>query len=536
METIQAQVNPRLLSKADRLFTGSLAGRIIEILQNARRAGATEVHITNQEGMVTVQDNGHGIQDFAQLLDLGSSGWDDSLEQAEDPAGVGIFCLVPRQVRICSGHQSVVITTQGWTGEPLPIGVSEKSVIGTALKFTDEPWSLDVVEKHAVFSGLRVVVDDKMCSREAFVSKDAVPHPELGCIIEVIERKDMSTWHSRWRRNYYTDDVLINFHGQVIQFHFRPITEELFYLVDMTGESTQIRLMLPARTQVVQNEALDELKAALEKATYQYLQRRGSHQLKYSKYCRARELGIELPEATARFNVGLLYEEGVEPIELVKPDDFPLSQCYRMGEACKDELSEANVHLLAVLGTFYTPFIPVEISPDYTGYKWAILPTVDRVVLHTGREMLSQYIWAERLTAVDDLVITVHTSDGKTFSCPVPMAVRKPIPRGDKSGVSEVEVLITPEARDRLDVSDIWYHLGGYYEDSDTYDTQLYRFEEQLDLFWSDIVGPGEYLRSRLLDCLRNFNLQWQTISIAANNTLTVTHQDGHQDVYPQQA
>jgi len=42
METIQAKVNPKLLSKATRLFTGALDGRIIEILQNARRAGATE--------------------------------------------------------------------------------------------------------------------------------------------------------------------------------------------------------------------------------------------------------------------------------------------------------------------------------------------------------------------------------------------------------------------------------------------------------------------------------------------------------------
>jgi hypothetical protein len=37
MKTIRAKVNPRLLSKADRLFTGTVDGRIIEILQNARR-------------------------------------------------------------------------------------------------------------------------------------------------------------------------------------------------------------------------------------------------------------------------------------------------------------------------------------------------------------------------------------------------------------------------------------------------------------------------------------------------------------------
>ena len=61
MKTIQASINTRLLKKADRLFTGTLAGRIIEILQNARRAGATRVEISNRGGQVTVLDNGGGI-------------------------------------------------------------------------------------------------------------------------------------------------------------------------------------------------------------------------------------------------------------------------------------------------------------------------------------------------------------------------------------------------------------------------------------------------------------------------------------------
>ena len=56
--TICAKVNPRLLTKADRLFTGTIDGRIIEILQNARRAGAREVRISNKDGFVTIQDNG----------------------------------------------------------------------------------------------------------------------------------------------------------------------------------------------------------------------------------------------------------------------------------------------------------------------------------------------------------------------------------------------------------------------------------------------------------------------------------------------
>lgn len=53
MQSMQATINPRLLTKASRLFTGTQHGRIIEILQNARRAGATKVEITNDEPFVT---------------------------------------------------------------------------------------------------------------------------------------------------------------------------------------------------------------------------------------------------------------------------------------------------------------------------------------------------------------------------------------------------------------------------------------------------------------------------------------------------
>ena len=109
METIQAQVSKRLLSKANRLFTGTLDGRIIEILQNARRAGATEVTITNEGGLVAVRDNGKGIDDFEKLLDLGGSGWDEKMEAGEDPAGVGLFSLAPREVTIISGNRKTII-------------------------------------------------------------------------------------------------------------------------------------------------------------------------------------------------------------------------------------------------------------------------------------------------------------------------------------------------------------------------------------------------------------------------------------------
>ena len=162
---IQAQVNPRLLSKAGRLFTGTLAGRIIEILQNARRAGATRVNITNNSGgIVTVCDDGEGVADFATLLDLGGSGWQEELEESEDPAGVGLFCLSPRPLTIRSRSRSITIAGEGWTGEPVPVEddphplspcgeMVENLDPPAVLSFIDIPWcrgDLFFIEKCAI--------------------------------------------------------------------------------------------------------------------------------------------------------------------------------------------------------------------------------------------------------------------------------------------------------------------------------------------------------------------------------------------------
>jgi len=533
METIQAQVSQQLLSKTTRLFTGTLAGRIIEILQNARRAGATEVNITNKENRVIVRDNGGGIDDFSKLLDLGNSDWDQNTEEAEDPAGVGVFCLAPKEVQISSGHKIVVITEKAWTGEPVPVQATEDSIQGTTLQFSDDPWTMDKVEKYAVFSGLKVIVDGKECARESFVSDDAVPHPELGCRIEVRRRKALNKWHDRWKSNYYSDDVLVNFHGQILQFHFAPIREELQYLVDLTGEPTSIRLMLPARTQIVENEAFGQLKSILEKEVYKFLQKRGTHQLTYAKYCRAQELGIELPEATPAFQVGLLYDDGVEPIELVKPDDFPLSECYRMNKQLRsvEDHNEANIHLLAALGKFDHPFVPVEISSDYTGYTWADLPTVDRIEVKAGKELKNEFVWGETLIAVETLQLTVHTSNGKTYTSDVSMALKEPPPEDSKENGTSIQVFVTRAAEKQVDSTYIWYHLGGSREDGDTYGTQLYQIGCQLDAFWAELAGPYEHLRLKLFHCARKFRFGWQAITIHSNATLSITHKDGTQEV-----
>lgn len=532
METIQAKVNQRLLSKADRFFTGSMAGRIIEVLQNARRAGATEVRIENKDSLVYVQDNGSGIDDFQELLDLGSSGWDEKLEAGEDPAGVGLFCLAPREVRITSGNRFVTIKEAGWTGKPVKVLANKDSVKGTILKFQDdEPWDFGTVEKHAVFCGMKVIVDGRHCHSRPFCSKEAVDYPDLGCRIGVV--REISEYHKTWASIRYRNRVFVNYHGQVVALNYWPdnITCSIHVLVDLT-EQTQIRLMLPARTKLVENDVLKKLREAIEIEIYRFIHKQGRHRLQFKEYLRGKGLGFDLPESEPVFDVGTLSGDSPEPVEVVMPDDLPLSKCYRFDsdiiesdKGCKD-----NVHLLAALCKFDKPFVPVTISKAYDGYSWTKMQTIKRVELSVGRKLNLSNSRFDQLVAVDSLQVTVHTSDGAVFKSNVPIAVG--IPEKEEDSIWDTNVYLTIEAREQLTNVEIWYHFGGYYEEGDTYETQEEHFEDDLERFWVHLIGPDDYLRARLRDSLCGFNFDWKKITIDEDWTVTILHSDDTQEVF----
>jgi len=286
--------------------------------------------------------------------------------------------------------------------------------------------------------------------------------------------------------------------------------------------------MLPARTQLVENKAFEALKAAIEKETYLFIQKRGKHKLSYEQYKRAAKLGVKLPEAEPTFDVGILSGDTPEPIEVAMPKDLPLSKCYQISQQLmsEEEKCEENVHLLAALGKFDEPFVPVGISQHYDGYSWAKLPTVDKVEVKLGKELGKNWLWLHVLIAVESIRITVHTSDGKVFESDVVMAVLTPEQTGGRSHSSD-HVYVTSEARQQLNTSDIWYHLGGWCEDGDTYDTQECQFEEELELFWSSIIGPGEYLRSKIVENVGSVKGDWDKITIDPHRTVVIVYKDG---------
>ena len=72
----------------DSSFSGRTTA-LTELLQNCRRAGATNIDIRYEDDELTVTDNGCGITDLAHLLTPGTSGWDEKVMAEDKPFGLG---------------------------------------------------------------------------------------------------------------------------------------------------------------------------------------------------------------------------------------------------------------------------------------------------------------------------------------------------------------------------------------------------------------------------------------------------------------
>jgi hypothetical protein len=134
---IHSQVDPAAITKVTRLFNNTLDSILTELIQNARRAGATTIDLDVAEAedrqWLIVADDGAGIADPAVILALGRSGWDGDIAAREDPAGMGVFSLAGRHVEIrsrsCAGGEAwrVSIAPGDWESGGGHSGLSLRS-------------------------------------------------------------------------------------------------------------------------------------------------------------------------------------------------------------------------------------------------------------------------------------------------------------------------------------------------------------------------------------------------------------------------
>ena len=86
-------INEKRLFKFLPHFFEKPEGVLIEIAQNALRAGATKLDISLHDNQLYARDNGAGTMNPASLVTLSDSGWDSDVEENQMPAGWGLFML-----------------------------------------------------------------------------------------------------------------------------------------------------------------------------------------------------------------------------------------------------------------------------------------------------------------------------------------------------------------------------------------------------------------------------------------------------------
>ena len=112
----------RIRSSIKRLFHNNVAETICELMQNAQRAGATNVAIKITPDGFSVSDDGHGLMNgidgFHTLLKIAESQFDNPTIDDQDPMGVGIVSLLTHdaveEVTFSSGKLRLSVTTSKW--------------------------------------------------------------------------------------------------------------------------------------------------------------------------------------------------------------------------------------------------------------------------------------------------------------------------------------------------------------------------------------------------------------------------------------
>lgn len=91
--TVAIRLNKRRLIENFRFAFPNRCGVVAELLQNARRAGASSVAVSyaRKAQRLVVQDDGCGIADFQKLFTLGESGWCEAVQRTEQPFGIGFL-------------------------------------------------------------------------------------------------------------------------------------------------------------------------------------------------------------------------------------------------------------------------------------------------------------------------------------------------------------------------------------------------------------------------------------------------------------
>jgi hypothetical protein len=318
---VRGALSDAALSRAPDLFDLSDASVVSELLQNARRAGAANLSVdASADGgdgiaWVSFHDDGHGVRDFGDLVAFGRSNWGAEVADREDTAGMGVFCLASRGCTVQSGRTSVRITTEVFAGREDATLEEAEPIRGTRVTFAlrqggrgpahDITAFGEALRREAVFCPIDVTLRGKRVERMGFL--DGAVHVEdaPGTAVGVFDRaawqeraskyRFRTGWRSRNEGRGDPNQMTVNFWGHAAMtpalLRIPNGDDELTVAWDVRGR-TPLRLVLPTRDLVIEDEAWHALARGGIAAMLRYVAGLGEHRVPMALVEWARKEGI----------------------------------------------------------------------------------------------------------------------------------------------------------------------------------------------------------------------------------------------------
>ena len=282
-------INPmRLRLGIKRAFTGDVGEILGELFQNSQRAGARNVQITTDDKGFIYQDDGRGLRDetdFEALIKLGESGWDQRIEEEQQPMGLGLHALLAHEavksVVFTSNLLSLAIEVERWwKDEPYALGWRERltpisfpapgmSIGVTCSKEMSEKLVKALTDSYATRSAAQGYYDLLDISLNDVAVNTKVPNAALSEIrlIETAYQNNRLIIGLHDKNGYSTTTGLwVNWFGQMIQVtqhsHFSAYLE--------VRRGRPVNPMAPSRRGVIHDQALEVLLDFIRDALAEY--------------------------------------------------------------------------------------------------------------------------------------------------------------------------------------------------------------------------------------------------------------------------
>ncbi len=371
--TFHASVANEAISKVSRLFNATLDDIFAELFQNARRAGASKIAVDQVDDpelgtVIRIIDDGPGLTDPKHLFMLGQSAWADQVTSSEDAAGMGFFALAGRYVRITVQQKD---TDQSWV------------IIASPDSFSGEA-SISCSDGPVDHKGMTILISAKQGENFVPAANFAARYLPLGVVVDgtVADRSDFladAEFIEDWNgirigiypmlQNRFRNDMNVNFHGVTLYAKLPSLSQQFhrsYYVrLDVT-HCTSLKLVLPARKEVVEDAFFDELRTHIRTLFFKRILVAGSHSLSFEAFTEAATLGVDLAPAVMMLRPFSPTHADTDcdqqlPLQMVDSDDI-------LFDSNGGAIEEQN--LAYALSSQRAPSTLFEPNSAFKGYAW----------------------------------------------------------------------------------------------------------------------------------------------------------------------